>query len=165
MRASQKRRLGEGLVLRLSGVGFDVFDGLPDRADLLGGLVRDLDAELLFEGHDQFDDVQGIRAEVIGEARFQGDLSAPGSGTLGRAYALAGRRADAERIATIQWRPIPQAGIFMALGDKHRALESLERAIPLGPVRLGRALTDPEFASLRGHPRVKSLRKKLGLPE
>ena len=68
-------------------------------------------------------------------------------------------------MATIQWRPIEQAGIFMALGDKERAFEALERAIPLGPVRLGRTLTSPEFAPLRGDPRVKALRKKVGLPE
>lgn len=35
-------------------------------------------------------------------------------GHSGRAYALVGRRADAERIAIIQWRPIPQAAIFTA---------------------------------------------------
>jgi len=65
----------------------------------------------------------------------------------------------------IQWRPIDQAEIFTALGDKDRAFEALERAIPLGPARLGRNLTYPEFASLRGDPRVKALRKKVGLPE
>ena len=62
-------------------------------------------------------------------------------------------------------RPIKQAGIFTALGDKDRAFEALERAIPLGPVRLGRDLTYAEFAPLRGDPRVKALRKKVGLPE
>ena len=111
--------------------------------------------------------LQGRAAEAIPilEARFHGSLSAAGSGMFGRAYALAGRREDAERIATIQWRPVAQAGIFTALGDKDRAFEALERAIPLGPVRLGRALANAEFASLRNDPRVKALRKKVGLPE
>jgi hypothetical protein len=36
---------------------------------------------------------------------------------------------------------------------------------PLGPFRIGRALTFPELALLRGDPRVKALRKKVGLPE
>jgi adenylate cyclase len=99
------------------------------------------------------------------EARFQGDLSVPGSGALGRAYALAGRREDAERVAAIQWRPIAQAGIFAELGDKDRAFEALDRAIPLGPVRVGRDLTYPQFSVLRGDPRVKALRGKVGLPE
>ena len=110
--------------------------------------------------------LQGRAAEAIPilEARFQGDLTAAGSGILGRAYALAGRREDAERMATIQWRPIEQAGIFAALGDKDRALEALERAIHLGPVRLGQGLTYPEFAPLRGDSRLAALRAKVGLP-
>jgi len=41
----------------------------------------------------------------------------------------------------------------------------LERAIPFGPVRIGRDLTYPAFDPLRGDPRVKALRKKIGLPE
>jgi TolB-like protein len=111
--------------------------------------------------------LQGRAAEAIPilEEQFRGRLSANGSGLLGRAYALAGRRADAEEIATIQWRPIEQAGIFTALGDKDRAFEALERAIPLGPARLGRELRYPEFAPLRGDPRIKVLRKKVRLPE
>ena len=99
------------------------------------------------------------------EDRFKADLSRTGTGELGRAYALAGRREDAERIARIQWRPIEQAAIFVALGDKDRAIDALERAIPLGPVRVGRDLTYPEFAPLRGDPRVRMLRKKAGLPD
>ena len=99
------------------------------------------------------------------EARFQGDLSAAGSGALGRAYALAGRREDAERVATNQWRPIAQAGIFAALGDKDRAFQALDRATSLGPVRIGRDLTYPQFSLLRGDPRVTALRKTVGLPE
>ena len=84
---------------------------------------------------------------------------------LGYAYALAGRRNDAEKIAA--WAPlsIEQATIFVALGDKDRAFEALDRAVPLGPVRVGRDLTWPEFAPLRGDPRLKTLRKRVGLPE
>jgi hypothetical protein len=51
------------------------------------------------------------------------------------------------------------------LGDKDRAFEALERAIPFGAVRIGRDLTYPGFAPLRGDPRVKALRKTIGLPE
>jgi len=35
----------------------------------------------------------------------------------------------------------------------------------LGAARVGRALSSPEFALLRGDPRVKALRKRVGLPE
>jgi adenylate cyclase len=110
---------------------------------------------------------QGRAPEAIPilEEKFHDRLSASGSGMLGRAYALAGQRDKAEKMAVIQWRPIEQAGIFAALGDKNRAFEALERAVPLGPVRLGRDLTYAEFAAVRGDPRMKALRKKIGLPE
>jgi TolB-like protein len=153
---------------------------LADRADPLSPRVQQIFKMVLFSaGH--IDEgiahcpkpcaealiLQGRAAEAIPilEEQFHGRLAESGSGLLGRAYALAGRRAEAEKIATIQWRPIEQAGIFTALGDKDRAFEALERAIPLGPVRLGRELRYPEFALLRGDPRVKALRKKVGLPE
>lgn len=111
--------------------------------------------------------LQGKASEAIPilEARLRERPAVDGSQQLGIAYALAGRREDAERIATIQARPIEQATIFVALGDKDRAFDALNRAIPLGPVRVGRNLTYPEFAALRGDPRLKDLRKKLGLPE
>jgi adenylate cyclase len=111
--------------------------------------------------------LQGKASEAIPilEARLNGQLAAEGSQQLGIAYARAGRREDAERIATIQARPIEQATIFVALGDKDRAFEALNRAIPLGPVRVGRNLYYPEFAALRGDQRLKTLRKQLGLPE
>ena len=44
-------------------------------------------------------------------------------------------------------------------------LDALDRATVLGPVRIGRALATPEFALIRGDPRVKALRRKVGLPE
>ena len=111
--------------------------------------------------------LQGKAAEAIPilEALYLGHLSVSNSGELGYAYARAGRRAEAERVAASQWRPIEQAKIFAGLGDKDRTLAALSRAAPLGPLRIGRALTFPEFGLLRGDPRVKDLRRKVGLPE
>lgn len=111
--------------------------------------------------------LQGRAAEAIPilEAAFGGNPAAPGSGALGYAYAVAGRRDDALRIASLQPRPIAQAQIFVALGDKDRAFEALERAKEMGPVRIGRALTGQELAPLRGDPRLKGLRTKVGLPD
>jgi hypothetical protein len=54
---------------------------------------------------------------------------------------------------------------FAGLGDKDQTFEALDRMTSLGPFRIGRVLTFPEFALLRGDPRVKALRKKVGLPE
>ena len=86
-------------------------------------------------------------------------------GFLGYAYGRAGRRDEAEKLAAADQRPYAQALTFAGLGDKERTLDALERMAILGPVRLGRDLTYPEFDLVRGDPRLKALRKKLGLPE
>jgi adenylate cyclase len=90
-----------------------------------------------------------------------GDLHA----VLGCAYARDGRRQDAEEVAADTFDPFGQAYIFACLGDKDRAIEALDRATPAGFFRIGRALQAPEYAVLRGDPRLKSVRKKVGLPE
>jgi TolB-like protein/Tfp pilus assembly protein PilF len=85
-------------------------------------------------------------------------------GYLGYAYARAGRREEAEKLA-IDLSPLQQAVIFAGLGDKERALEALDRMAAVGPVRMGSILSLPELALLRGDPRLKALRRKVGLPE
>jgi TolB-like protein len=112
--------------------------------------------------------LQGRAAEAIPILEEQSRSLAPAATPnylLGYAYALAGRREDAERIAAIHPRLIERAAIFVALGENGRAFEALNSAIPMGPVRIGRNLTWPEFAPLRGDPRLKALRNKLGIPE
>jgi hypothetical protein len=87
-------------------------------------------------------------------------------GVLGAAYVRAGRRNDAERLAAESaFNPFNQARIYAALGDKDRTFEALDRASAAGPFRIGRALTFPCYALLKGDPRMKALRKKVGLPE
>ncbi|HEY1336469.1 MAG TPA: tetratricopeptide repeat protein, partial [Bryobacteraceae bacterium] len=94
----------------------------------------------------------------------------PGSqvrGELGYAYARAGRRDQAEQFAaaTPSVNPFNKALIYAGLGDKDRTLAALDLAAASGPFRIGRALTYPEFNLLKGDPRVKALRTKVGLPE
>ena len=111
---------------------------------------------------------EGRAAEAVPllEARWGDRLTEPGAGSLGVAYAKAGRRDDAERVAAIVTRPLAKAAIFAALGDKDRTFETLDRAVPLGPIRIGRdVLMSATFALLRGDPRLKELRRKVGLPE
>jgi TolB-like protein len=84
---------------------------------------------------------------------------------LAYAYARAGRRADAENLTTVPGGLLLRVLIYAGLGDKDRTLQALDRMTVLGPVRLGRTLTFPELAFLRGDPRLKALRKKAGLPE
>jgi hypothetical protein len=84
---------------------------------------------------------------------------------LGYAYGRAGRREEAEKLAAVEPDPFSQALTYAGLGDKDRTLEALDRLSGLGAVRIGRALNSPELALLRGDPRVKALRKRVGLPE
>ena len=155
---------------------------LAEKSDPLAPDIQKLHSDILF-AQGRFDQAakrcgspcpramifQGKAAEAIPilEERFSGNLKAAGSGLLGRAYAVAGRKEDAERIASIQPRPLEEADIFIALGDRSRALDALERTVQMGvgPVRIGRALLRPELAALRREPRIEALRKKVGLPE
>ena len=43
--------------------------------DLFSSIIRDFDVEFFFKCHDQFNDIQGISAEVIDESGVDGDIS------------------------------------------------------------------------------------------
>jgi TolB-like protein/DNA-binding winged helix-turn-helix (wHTH) protein/Flp pilus assembly protein TadD len=111
----------------------------------------------------------GEAIQVLATAVNRGVVpdNTPVQGYLGYAYGRAGRREEAEKLAAaVALNPFLQTLIFAGLGDKDRTFEALGRmATLLGPVRVGRALTLPELALLRGDPRLKALRKKVGLPE
>ncbi len=86
-------------------------------------------------------------------------------GFLGYAYGRAGRRDDAEKIASQATEAYDRALAFAGMGDKDRTLQELERmADSLGAARVGRNLNYPEFDLVRNDPRMKALRKKVGLP-
>ncbi len=93
-------------------------------------------------------------------------------GYLSYAYARAGRREEAEKLMAEAPALYPNrhgqfqyALAFAGFGDKDRTIDQLERWDGVGPVRIGFTLTAPEFAFVRADPRVKALRKKVGLPE
>jgi len=109
-----------------------------------------------------------------GVREFEKAMSMGGSfprGNLGWAYALAGRREDARRLLE-EIKAEPHAGqrsyslacIYAALGEKEKALDSLEKAYqeraifvwPMFPF-------EPALASLREEGRFKELVKKLDL--
>ena len=93
-------------------------------------------------------------------------------GYLAYVYAKSGRRAEAQKLmaeAPIlhpdRRGPHQFAVVFAGFGDRDHTIEQLERLARAGPVRLGFTLNSPEFAFVRGDPRLKTLRKKVGLPE
>ncbi len=105
---------------------------------------------------------KGRVAEAIAWFETQGEGR---DGFLGYAYAISGRRAEAEALAASSAQyPQQQVLIYSGLGDKDRAFEALERLAAVNARRAGAYLTRPELASLRGDPRLTALRKTLGLP-
>jgi tetratricopeptide (TPR) repeat protein len=138
------------------------FDDAQFHCDKAAGDDKDLSVcwgETLFH--------QGKTGEAVRmlESTWSGHLLEMRAQSLGVAYARAGRREDAERIAALAPRPTSKAVIFAALGDKERTLETLDQMAPTGPGRIGRLLIEPDFAFLRGDPRLKAIRMKVGLPE
>jgi TolB-like protein/Flp pilus assembly protein TadD len=102
----------------------------------------------------------------VGEAIALLEKLGPGSsGFLGYAYAISGRRAEAEKLAAENANvPARLALIYAGLQDKDRTLEALERMAAGNDPRVGMYLTYPEVAFLRGDPRLAAFRKKLRLP-
>ncbi|MBV8846600.1 MAG: tetratricopeptide repeat protein [Bryobacterales bacterium] len=92
-------------------------------------------------------------------------------GYLAYAYGKAGRRDEVERLATEGPLAHPSnrghfqyALLYAGLGNKDRTLKELDQWTGVGPARMGFTLNSPEFAFLRGDPRVKALRAMVGLP-
>jgi TolB-like protein/Tfp pilus assembly protein PilF len=93
-------------------------------------------------------------------------------GYLANAYARAGRQAEAEKLMAEAPALYPQrrghsqfALAYAGFGDRDHTIEELEQLAAVGPVRIGYMTNSREFAFVRGDPRVKALRKKVGLPE
>ncbi len=93
-------------------------------------------------------------------------------GYLAYVYAKSGREAEAEKLVAEapilhpdRRGPHQRALVFAGFGDREHTIEQLEQLASVGPVRLGFTLNSPEFAFLRGDPRLKILREKVGLPE
>jgi TolB-like protein len=99
------------------------------------------------------------------ETAWRNDSRGGVRGDLAFAYALAGRREEAEKLIADAGDLFVRARVFAGLRDKDRTLEVLDRAAVVGPFRMGRALAFPEYAFLRGDPRLRVIRKKVGLPE
>lgn len=98
-------------------------------------------------------------------------VAATVKGRLGYAYALAGRRADAQRLLhelqeaskTKYVTPVAMALINCGLGNKSRALQLLERAYRERAGGIHSLKVRPLWASLRSAPRFKRLLVDIGL--
>jgi TolB-like protein/DNA-binding winged helix-turn-helix (wHTH) protein/Tfp pilus assembly protein PilF len=102
-------------------------------------------------------------ATAIFERQDQAGTGSPGF--LGYAYAMAGRPADAEKVAARYpaW-PWVHVFIYAGLADKDRTFEALEKMAANHDPRVGAYLTYPELALLHGDRRLTELRQSLGMP-
>ena len=94
-----------------------------------------------------------------------------GGAQLGYAYAVAGKKAEAQKIldelqqlAKQQYvKPLSFALIYMGLGDKDQAFRWLEKTYEEHPTTLDHIKVDPEFDSLRSDPRFTDLLRRMKL--
>jgi eukaryotic-like serine/threonine-protein kinase len=95
------------------------------------------------------------------------------SAELAHAYAVSGRKREAEEILKqlkdrSRQSYVPAynfAEIYIGLGDKEKALALLEKAYADRSMLLTFLKVDPEFDSLRSDPRFKDLLRRVGLPQ
>lgn len=107
---------------------------------------------------------EGRLGEAIPYLAVDRNPDPEGRGFLGYVQARSGHCGEAEKLAAAAAYSNEQALIFAGLQDKDRTLEALDRMAVLGPQRIGMYLNYPEMAWLRSDPRVKALRRKVGLP-
>jgi eukaryotic-like serine/threonine-protein kinase len=112
---------------------------------------------------------------AIGEFRRARTLSNDGPAqmaALGHAYAISGRRSEAEQVleemkalSTRRFVPADQVAIiYLGLGDKDRALELLNQADEERGNWVMNMWMDPRFDVLRSDPRYRDLLRRLGWP-
>ena len=116
----------------------------------------------------------GRHEEAVSESQKAASLSGGGPsalGTLGHAYGVSGKRAEAQKLLAdlkeLSKRryvaPFDIALIYVGLGDKAEALQWLERAYEDHSVRLAWIRVDPQLDSLRGEPRFQDLLRRMNL--
>jgi TolB-like protein len=139
--------------------------GYDEAADQCRNLPADYEMGEVCLGRARFG--QGRTAEAI-----QVLSSVTQWGYLAYVYAKSGRLAEAQKLMAESPILHPDrsgaqqfALAFAGFGDRDHTMERLERFARGGPVRLGFTLNTAEFAFLRGDPRLKTLRKKVGLPD
>jgi Tfp pilus assembly protein PilF len=119
---------------------------------------------------------EGRNEEAIAELQTAAALSGGGVlylGTLGQAYARAGRKADAERVLselldrakTSHVSPYAIAVVYAALDQKDEAFHWLDKALEERSKALIELRESFQFDNLRSDPRFASLLRRIGLPQ
>jgi TolB-like protein/Flp pilus assembly protein TadD len=86
-------------------------------------------------------------------------------GMIGYAYAVAGRRTEAEALAANQPHlPGRRVQVYAGLRDKDRTFEALDRLVAVNWWLATYLMQRPEMEFVRDDPRMAEVRRKLGLP-
>jgi len=119
--------------------------------------------------------LKGQLSEAIAEYRKAGELNDIPFvlALLGQAYARAGQREEAQKIlarlneqANSRFvRAYSFALMYLALGDKERAIDEMERAYRERGRDVVLVNVDPMLDDLRGHPRFEALVQKVFAPK
>lgn len=118
---------------------------------------------------------KGMYEEAISQFKDISELSGgdlPSLGGLAQAYALTGRKGEAQkyldellRLSKERWvSPALFASIYAALGDKDQAFMWLEEANKSHDMNVIRLKHDPRYAALRSDPRFDDLVRRIGIP-
>jgi len=125
----------------------------------------------------EVDVAKGNPAQAIRELLEAVTLSEPKNpraiANLGYAYALAGRRNDAQEVIAHLMElskhdyvhPVLVAAVYAGLGEKQDAFEWLEKGYRVHSRDLLELRYDPHFATLRSDPRFADLVRRMGLPQ
>jgi tetratricopeptide (TPR) repeat protein len=98
----------------------------------------------------------------------RGELSTGQQAQMALAYVGLGRTAEAAKIAealVLQEGDLPSvdaAGVFLALNQRDRALEIIERAVDIKSPKVLFLRLDPRFDALLNEPRYRSLLQRMG---
>ena len=122
--------------------------------------------------YEQQHDLNKAIAEIQKARAIEAHVAEP-LASLGRAYALAGRTAEARQVLdqltkmseTDHVTPYNVATIYTALGDKDAAIAQLEKAYDERSWYLLFLAVDPQLDNLRADPRFKNLLGRVGLPQ
>lgn len=115
---------------------------------------------------------KGMYEEALGEAKKANALGrSSGDAQLGYAYAVAGKRDEAEKILN-ELKEQSKNGyvssfdfalIYMGLGEKDQAFEWLNKTFEENPYRISFIKVNPRFDSLRSDPRFTELLRRMKL--
>lgn len=150
------------------------YDGAAEQCRKMQELDANLDLGHLYCG--DIDVQKGDLADGIRELQEAVTLSEGRTpravAHLAYAYALAGRRNDAQNLLAKLLEmskqryvhPVLVARVYAGLGEKQDAFEWLEKAYQVHGRDLLELRYDPRFASLRSDPRFVDLLRRIGLP-